>query len=184
MKKSRTFEEKPLQKPGIIFFATLSAPKLCTKLRAVMAATLSQRTTNGTKFSCCFRGSSAALPHQKMAAAAPAPPSDKFSKTDGLFYFHVSFIIKIKAFSVLARYECDKLNLKRGGRRWSWCENQTIVNCVNPFFIYFAVFYKKFSRPDNKLPDSPIGGANIMFLLTFRQIKIKKCHTHLTLVFV
>ena len=86
----------------------------------------------GRKFSCCFRGSSAALPHQKMAAAAP--PSDKFSKTDGLFYFHVSFIIKIKAFfSVLARYECNKLNLKRGGRRWSWCENQTIVNCVNPF---------------------------------------------------
>ena len=48
-----------------------------------------------------------------------------------------------------------------------------------PIIYYFAVFYKKFSRPDNKLPDSPIGGANIMFLLTFRQIKIKKCHTHL-----
>ena len=47
----------------------------------------------------------------------------------------------------------------------------------NLFRGYFAVFYKKFSRPDNKLPDSPIGGANIMFLLTFRQIKIKKCHT-------
>ena len=49
--------------------------------------------------------------------------------------------------------------------------------------FYFAVFYKKFSRPDNKLPDSPIGGANIMFLLTFRQIKIKKVPHTLVFVF-
>ena len=59
-------------------------------------------------------------------------------------------------------------------------DNAKQSNRCNPYVskeIYFAVFYKKFSRPDNKLPDSPIGGANIMFLLTFRQIKIKKCHT-------
>ena len=73
---------------------------------------------------------------------------------------------KIKIESIAALYILDSLS----------CNRKWLTKFADEFFLFCGFLQKNFPSW-HKLPDPPLGGANIMFLLTYRQIKIKKCQT-------